>query len=133
MIKQIFFTLLISINILAMDMPPMPPSIPNIKKDISTKNKKVTNSCDAVPPMLYLLPPPLKSALDSCIAQNNMPKKEFVTKYLKKDIKSIKHLKNSNLYKIDFIQDKKLKNINSIYCNSSLSVCFKTAPISLTK
>ncbi|MEF3192534.1 MAG: hypothetical protein K6347_08355 [Campylobacterales bacterium] len=71
----------------AIDFPPMPPQIPtesNSSKSIPTKapTPKPIDPCDGVPPMLFMLPPPLQADLDQCVNAMKQPKKESVIKNL---------------------------------------------------
>jgi len=102
-------------------MPPMMPSVAKSKKvDSSKKTKKTTfpKECQALPPMLIFMPPPLEESLESCKNKLNTPKREVVKKKFK-SVVSIKEVKGfSMLYEIT---TKK----NRFYCNKDLSKCFE--------
>jgi len=107
---------------------PMPPAIPSIDMTHSKKAKKVS-PCAEVPPMLVMLPPPLAEAVNKCKNEQNMPKKDKISKVLSKyEAKKVKILNVTTvkdmvmIYKIKYEIDKKVK---TIYCNDKLNRCFK--------
>lgn len=103
----------------------MPPSIPVLKPEGTGTNTKTINSCDVLPPMLYMLPPPLQGELDSCINEKNKPSQDSVKQYLDKNKIKYKDLKISlakdfvRLYEID-LGSKKV-----MYCNEKVTKCFE--------
>jgi len=57
-------------------MPPMPPQLPTAQAPVTDAE------CATVPPMLYMLPPPLQNALDACQNKRSLPTKEVLSKTL---------------------------------------------------
>jgi flavin-binding protein dodecin len=104
-----------------------------VKKEV----KKPASACDSVPPMLHILPPPLQDAVNKCNIEKSTPKKEAVEKKIAdhlsrakranmkvKDVEvdSIKGI-DLNLYEIKYT--KTITKESTIYCNGSLTQCFK--------
>jgi hypothetical protein len=100
----------------------MPPSIPVLSQADVNSSK---SSCDMIPPMLHMLPPPLQSELDKCINEKNKPSVEAVKAYLGKNkIKykeiTIEEVKDfARLYQID------LGNKRKFLCNGQVTKCFE--------
>jgi hypothetical protein len=131
MIKKIYLAIL-PISLLAANMPPMPPMIPNIdmKPTPTASVKNATpQSCELLPPMVVFIPPPMEKMLNDCKNQLHLPKNEQVEKnilqgeYKKLKIKSISITEDfAQLYKIVITNDKKEIEL---FCNSNLSKCIK--------
>jgi len=140
MIKELSL-LLISTFLIASEMPPMPPIImgttkvvkDDVKKEVQkTKRKAPTlpKECEALPPMVIFLPPPMEAGLVDCKNALHKPSQEKTTKALKKllndkalKVNSIDILENfKELYKINIKSGKINKNL---YCNSNLTNCFE--------
>lgn len=89
--KTILSSLIIFSTLNALEMPPMPPniSLDTSKKSNSIKkeDKKLPKSCELIPPMVIMLPPPMEKQLNQCKNELFKPKKEFVEKQLKKLLK----------------------------------------------
>lgn len=139
MIKKIYLAIL-PISLLAANMPPMPPMIPNIdmKPTPSKSVKKTTpQSCELLPPMVVFIPPPMENMLNDCKNQLHLPKNEQVEKsilkgvYKNSKIKSISITEDfAQLYKIVLSENKKEIEL---FCNSTLSKCIKGEIISYDK
>lgn len=105
----------------------MPPSMPmlDMKKQDSkkqTKTKKM-NSCEAIPPMIHMLPPPLQSAVDTCQNEKFMPKKEQVVKYLKKNKIAYKSIEIKPAKDFVRVYNVTLGNGKTLFCNEKVTRC----------
>ena len=103
--------------------PPMPPAMNlKTKKTVKSNPNKLPKECDAIPPMILFLPPPLESSLNECKNKLFEPKLSFAKKIFAKKhlkVKSVNIVKGFNeLYEIK--TDKK-----TFYCNKNLSKCFE--------
>jgi hypothetical protein len=135
-----FLYLFLPLTLLGVDMPPMPPMIGVQSKKSNVKNK-MPKSCELLPPMLVILPPPLEVQLDKC--KNALAKPDIKTaekvlrKYENKNIK-IKKITPAKgflkIYKIEYEilpKKSKIKVLNfkpkrkSIYCNDTMTQCFE--------
>jgi|GEM_PF-1566849 len=159
--KYILMSVVASL-LVASEMPPMPPGFFDTptKKEVKEEPKKATNTqrsvkvaskmpkeCDVVPPMLFMLPPPLQADLDKCTKILYRPSKTkleaSIAKIEKQDINiiSIDNLDNfKDVYRVTYsfkLKDSKFKVLNkkeeskSIYTNSSATLYFENAPKAL--
>jgi len=126
--KKLLFVL--PVFILAQSSIPMPPAIPSLtpppSKKVETKSK---SACAEVPPMLVMLPPPLQNAVTKCENERYTPQNDKVikvlSKYENKKIHIIKIKPVEGFVKVYQIKYKIDKGVKRIYCNSSLTKCFK--------
>jgi len=125
--KKLFFILAMSSFIVASEID-MPPSIPMLKaqqQKVDTNETPKVNSCDMIPPMLHMLPPPLQGELDNCVNTKNQPTVQMVIEYLLKNKMKYKTLTIKpasdfvRLYEVD------LGNKRIIYCNEKVTKCFE--------
>ena len=109
--KLLLTTVLTSVLLNAVEMPPMPPSVPHLKvKKQNTKDKNMfPSSCKMLPPMIFNLPPPMENELIKCKNELHIPSKKLVekqlSKYLKKKVfvTKVEIVKNfTELYKISY-------------------------------
>jgi hypothetical protein len=125
--KKLFFILTISSFMVAsaIDMPPSIPMLQTSQQKSDTNETSKVNSCDMIPPMLHMLPPPLQGELDNCVNTKNQPTIQMVTEYLQKNKMKYKTLTIKpasdfvRLYEID------LGNKKIIYCNEKVTKCFE--------
>jgi hypothetical protein len=147
MLKKLSF-IFITTFLIASEMPPMPPIMmgkdvvkKDVKKEKNNTQKKVSSlpkECEALPPMVVFLPPPMESDLIKCKNEIHKPSKE-------KTIKSLKILFNNKNLKVNSINNldgfKELYKINiniaknnkDLYCNSDLTNCFEINKFVTTK
>lgn len=101
----------------------MPPPVPNIDA-----TQKLPKECEAIPPMIYQLPPPLEAMVQSCKNELYKPDISKIKGVFGKGIQnvSIKKLDGfSKMYEVVFVsKDKKMVR----YCNGDISYCFITKP-----
>jgi hypothetical protein len=134
-------------------MPPMPPGFfdtPKSETKVQKRDKKVVKQefpkeCDVIPPMLFMLPPPLKADLDICTKKLYEPKADILLKNISKlEGKSIEILAvegldefSGSLYKVTYklkSAESKFKvlnnltNLKTIYTNSQASLFFDNMP-----
>ena len=126
--KRLLFVL--PIFILAQNSIPMPPAIPSLTPPPSKKvGNKQKSACEEVPPMLVMLPPPLQDAVTKCENERYTPTNDKVikvlTKYENKAVKIIKIKPIEGFVKVYEIKYKSKNRVKRIYCNSSLTKCFK--------
>jgi len=125
--KKLFFILAMSSFIVAseIDMPPSIPMLQAQQQKVDTNETPKVNSCDMIPPMLHMLPPPLQGELDNCVNTKNQPTVQMVIEYLLKNKMKYKTLTIKpasdfvRLYEVD------LGNKRIIYCNEKVTKCFE--------
>lgn len=98
--KTFLIPLLFSTSTLlnALEMPPMPPMI-DAGKNTKKEKRATPKSCDAIPPMVIFLPPPMEKDVVTCKNELFKPKKEFVEKQLSKLFK-----KKTTIQKIEIVE-----------------------------
>ena len=114
--------------LVASDMPPMPPGMGGSSdkgaKTIKKKSKSnEPKECSSVPPMIYILPPPLEKELKSCKDAFFKPKLELAQKQLSKIIKGIKVKDLKPIKSFDMLYDIKHDQKSTIYCNKTITSC----------
>ncbi len=104
----------------------MPPMIPTIGAQKQTSNSvKSVSKCDAIPPMLHILPPPLQEALDACYIEKFMPSQKSVEAYLKKEKIAFKTITVSPVAGFVRVYEINLGNNDKFYCNEKVTHCLK--------
>jgi hypothetical protein len=119
--KKLLSLAVLGAYLYASEMPPMPPGMggKSAKKSIQSGIK----ACDSIPPMIYILPPPLEAELKDCKDEFFKPKIELAQMALSKivegiEINDLKPLPQYDmLYKIQ--HNKKI----NILCNKSITSC----------
>jgi hypothetical protein len=126
--KKILGLVIVAGMLMASEMPPMPPGMGG-GSDKSVKTKKKNKSgepkeCNSVPPMIYILPPPLEAELKACKDAFFKPKKELAQKQLSKNIKGIKVKDIAPVKAFDMLYEIKHNQKSKIYCNKTITSCF---------
>lgn len=154
-------TTVLSLSLFAVEMPPMPPGFMNtevakapVKKEqkrVQKRRAKVSfpKECDVIPPMLFMLPPPLKRDLDRCTIELYKPNSEILNSKLSKftkskvEILSIKGVESIlGLYKIEYkvlaSKESKFKLLNQnlnesrvVYTDSKAEKFFINRPLEI--
>ncbi len=145
------FPLLLFAQTTSIPMPPMPPMMqfPPPKSTNTTKPQKpepkkeakkapsTPKECELLPPMVYMLPPPMEAMLQKCKNALYFPKnKDMITKRLSTLFTNPKVLSIEavdgfeRLYKIDVQMG---ANTKSLFCNQYITQCIDGSLLEIGK